>query len=245
VCTLVLAHRHFEGASLVVAANRDEFLARPASGPRVRGAQPRVLAPRDELAFGTWLGLNEHGLFVGITNRYGMPPDPKRRSRGLLVTEALRAPDARRLHHELSTLAPNEYNAFHLLYADAESAFVTWSDGSARHQYEVPPGVHVVTERSLGADDRGRTELLERLFAERTGCGAPTCERLRELLVVHGHAGAPLSGSCVHADEMGYGTRSSFVYVGGARPEGSWAEGHPCRAAFVDLTPALEELFGG
>ncbi len=245
MCTLVIAHQHFEGAPLVVAANRDEFLARPAEGPRLRGGQPRVLAPRDQLAGGTWLGLNEHGLFVGITNRHGAPLDPKRRSRGLLVTAALRAPDARRLHRELATLAPTEYNPFHLLYADAEAAFVTWSDGSACRQYEVPPGVHVITERSLGADDRGRTELLERLFAERTGRGAPTCERLRELLVVHADAGSPLSGTCVHADEIGYGTRSSFIYVAGARPSGCWAEGHPCRASFADLTPALEELNGG
>lgn len=244
MCTLVLAHRHFAGSPLVVAANRDEFLARPASGPKVRGAQPRVLSPRDELAGGTWLGLNERGLFVGITNRYGAPPDPQRRSRGLLVAQALRARDARGLHRELSTLAATEYNPFHLLYADAEAAFVTWSDGAQRRQYEVAPGLHVVTERSLGADDRGRTELLERLFHAEAGKGPPSCEAMRALLAVHGPEGEPLAGSCVHADAMGYGTRSSFIYVGGARPRACWAEGHPCDAPFADLTAELGELFG-
>ncbi len=244
MCTLVLVHRHFEGAPLVVAANRDEFLARPASGPKVRSAQPRVLSPRDELAGGTWLGLNEHGLFVGITNRYGARPDPARRSRGLLVAEALRARDARDLHRELSTLAAARYNPFHLLYADADAAFVTWSDGAERHQYEVAPGLHVVTERSLGADDRGRTELLERLFHAEAARGAPSCEAMGALLAVHGPEGEPLAGSCVHADGIGYGTRSSFMYVGGARPQAQWAEGHPCAAPFADLGEQLEELFG-
>jgi hypothetical protein len=245
VCTLVLAHRHFKGAPLVVAANRDEFLARPASGPRVRGAQPRVLSPRDELAGGTWLGLNEHGLFVGITNRYGAPPDPRRRSRGLLVDQSLRARDSRSLHRELSTLAATEYNPFHLMYADGEAAFVTWSNGVERHQYEVAPGLHVITERSLGADDRGRTELLERLFRAEAGQGAPSSERMRALLAVHGPDGEPLAGSCIHADAMGYGTRSSFVYVSGARPRAIWAEGHPCTAPFAELAEELQELFNG
>ena len=82
MCTLALAVGVSPSLPLVVAANRDELLARPAVPPflwpREPGA-PRILSPRDEVAGGTWLGLNEHALFVGITNRAGAPPDPARR----------------------------------------------------------------------------------------------------------------------------------------------------------------------
>ena len=80
------------GAPLVVAANRDEYLDRPAEGPALRQlASGRVLASRDARAGGTWLGLSETGLFAALTNRPCPEPDPQRRSRGLLVHDALAA----------------------------------------------------------------------------------------------------------------------------------------------------------
>ena len=50
MCTLLLAVDVWDGARLVVAANRDEVLDRPASGPQLweRGGR-RFFAPRDEV----------------------------------------------------------------------------------------------------------------------------------------------------------------------------------------------------
>ncbi|HLT35932.1 MAG TPA: NRDE family protein, partial [Enhygromyxa sp.] len=94
MCTIIAALQVWPGRPLVVAANRDEALDRPAIDPRVWApgevAARRVLAPRDLRAGGTWLGVNDAGLFVGITNRRAIP-DPRRRSRGELVFEALGA----------------------------------------------------------------------------------------------------------------------------------------------------------
>lgn len=53
------------------------------------------MAPRDDVAGGTWLGVNAAGVFVGITNRYLGPKDDARVSRGALVTRALALPSAR------------------------------------------------------------------------------------------------------------------------------------------------------
>ena len=72
MCTLVLVVPE-PGGVLQVAANRDEFLARPADPP-TPSADGRWLAPRDRQAGGTWLGVNRAGLFVGVTNRFGRPP---------------------------------------------------------------------------------------------------------------------------------------------------------------------------
>jgi hypothetical protein len=242
MCTLIVAHHLFAREPLVVAANRDEMLARPASGPRIMEGATRVLMPRDEVAGGSWLGLNEHGLFVGITNRAGVSVDASRRSRGLLVAEALQARDARSLHRQLAELRVAEFNSFHLLYADSEAAFVTWSDGQKLTQAALEPGLHVVTERSLGADDRGRADRLQKLFSERIVGHVPTIGLLWELLVLHGPPEEPLAGSCIHADAFGYGTRSSFIYVAGEPASAAWIEGHPCQAPLEDLSALVSGL---
>lgn len=69
MCTLIVLHRCLPGKPLVVAANRDEFFARPAEGPAIRQSQSgRILAPRDLEAGGSWVGLSEKGVFAGLTN---------------------------------------------------------------------------------------------------------------------------------------------------------------------------------
>ena len=76
------------GPDLVVAANRDEFYGRPSAPPSE--IEPGVVAGRDLVAGGTWLGMNRHGLFVAVTNRNAPVRTADARSRGLLALEALR-----------------------------------------------------------------------------------------------------------------------------------------------------------
>ena len=59
-----------DDAPVVVAANRDERLDRPAYPPHLLNNSPRVIGPQDEKAGGTWIGYNEHRLLVGILNRW-------------------------------------------------------------------------------------------------------------------------------------------------------------------------------
>ena len=121
MCTLVLLQR--PGELLAVSGNRNELLSRPASGPSVSDG---VLAPHDDLAGGSWLGLNRHGLFVCVTNRRGGMVDPSRKSRGLLVIEALKAHSASGLRAAMEELHGDRHNGFHLIYADLRDAFVTF-----------------------------------------------------------------------------------------------------------------------
>jgi uncharacterized protein with NRDE domain len=235
VCTLVVAFHHLTNRPLVVLANRDERLDRPAAPPRRWPGEPFV-APRDLAAGGTWLGLTDGGMFVGITNRFGVPKDDARKSRGDLVVRALRAPSARALHASLAGLDPLLYNAFHLLYVDRDAVFVTWSDGSALHQATLGAGVSVVTERSLGGSDEGRTEaILARMTALGTGADQ---EALEETMRIHGEP--PPHGTCVHLPELGYGTRSSMTLVVGedGRPAMRFADGKPCVTPYRDVDEA-------
>lgn len=245
MCTLAVSFRPGSPFPLTIAANRDEHLSRPASPPRLWPGE-RFVAPRDELAGGTWLGLTDHGLFVGVTNRFGAPKDGARESRGTLVLEALRASSAAALHATLARTPPSRFNAFHLLYADADGAFVTWCDGEELRQHSLPPGLHVVTERSLGGDDHGRAELVRALWPEPRGDGLPPIAELESLLRQHrdGHVG----GTCLHVPELGYGTRSSLVLLVAARLADSrffWADGAPpCAAPFQEHAELVRAILG-
>src|ERR1019366_10453441 len=86
VCRLVSAGQTEPGCALVVAANRDEQLDRPAHPLCVlRESNPRILGGRDDLAGGTWLAVNDHGGVAGLTNRPSSGGrDLSKRSRGEL-----------------------------------------------------------------------------------------------------------------------------------------------------------------
>lgn len=245
MCTL-LAVVPKPGGVLQVAANRDEFLARPATPPQRWPGAPAVLAPRDELAGGTWVGVNAHGLFVAVTNRHGAARDSQRASRGQLVATALRAPSVEALHRSLAQLGTRDYNPFHLLYADAAGhAALTYSDAQSVQQRWLGPGLHLLTERSLGAgDDSARLAQAHALLRGRDA--VLPLEAWGELLRVHGEPD-PRDGTCLHAPALGYGTRSSFlVQLGGSAfpARCAWTEGPPCTFPMVDGTALLREVLG-
>lgn len=135
MCTAVLLLRPGHAWPLLFAANRDEMSDRPWRPPaRHWPDRPEVVAGIDELAGGTWLGLNDHGLLAAVLNRMGsLGPQPGLRSRGELVLEALDHAEASAAAAALADLNPAAYRSFNLLVADAERAF--W----LRHQGDEPP----------------------------------------------------------------------------------------------------------
>jgi len=101
MCLLVLAWRVHARYRLVVAANRDEFHARPAA-PLAKWPPPaELLAGRDLRSQGTWLGIDRERRFGVVTNfRELQPPRPAAPSRGQLV------PDYLGTHHGESPAKP-------------------------------------------------------------------------------------------------------------------------------------------
>ena len=58
MCLILVAWRRHADFPLVVAANRDEFHARPASAAAFWKDHPAILGGRDLQAQGTWLGVS-------------------------------------------------------------------------------------------------------------------------------------------------------------------------------------------
>jgi uncharacterized protein with NRDE domain len=241
MCTLIALHRCIAGVPLVIAANRDEYFERPAEGPAIwETGEGRVVAPRDVRAGGTWLGVNAHGVVAAVTNRRCPVPDPNRRSRGLLVLDALRAGSAADAADALEDLPIDAYNPFNLLVADEMSAHVLSYEGKA-HRIDLDPGVHVVGN----VHPLERPAKLERVrrAAERAGASSArdVLDSLAEVCRDHEGEGA-IDSACVHAGP--YGTRSSTLLRVGGDDGGElrFADGAPCRHAYRDFTSLLGEL---
>src|ERR1700693_3210884 len=96
MCTLAIYFRATRDCPVVIAANRDEFLERPAGDPTTLLENPHVVGGKDLNAGGTWLGISEHGIVAGLLNRRAENGgNPDARSRGLLCLDALRRRAAR------------------------------------------------------------------------------------------------------------------------------------------------------
>ncbi|HKN48626.1 MAG TPA: NRDE family protein, partial [Actinomycetota bacterium] len=144
MCLLVTVSRDHPESPLIVAANRDELLDRPAVAMTVlQAAGPRILGGRDELAGGTWLAVNESGVVAGLTNQPATAGrDPTKRSRGELPLALARHPDAPAAVEWLAaSVRPSDYNPAWMMVADRRSLFyVDLSDGDAPAVTELPPG---------------------------------------------------------------------------------------------------------
>lgn len=241
MCTLITLHGCAPGAWLVVAANRDEWRDRPAEPPALRETHAgTVLAPRDVSAGGTWLGLGPQGLFAAVTNRAGQPPDPARRSRGLLVMDVLGAESARAAARALAALPPRAYNPFNLFVADAREAFAVAYEEKPRLM-PLRPGVHVIGNGELDHRDRKAARLRARVEPL---AGAPRdalLDGLGEVCRSHEGARDSLENACIHGPA--YGTRSStLLWLGATSGVLRHAEGPPCEASYRDLSPLLDRL---
>jgi hypothetical protein len=243
MCTLIVLHRCFDEAPLVVAANRDEYLDRPAQAPALRTWNGRrVLAPIDQRAGGTWLGLNDAGVFVAVTNRPTAKPDPARRSRGLLVADMLAHTSALAVAQDLLELGANLYNPFNIVAVDARDAFAVTYDEKPR-AHLLPPGAHVIGNADPNATHVPKiARLLAR--AERIAEGPADAALGALASLCRGHDGgeSPLAHACIHAGA--YGTHSSTLLLRGAGGADAlqFASGAPCRTAYEDLTPLLAQL---
>lgn len=253
-------------APLIIAANRDERLDRPAVPITVlRERGPRILGGRDLLAGGTWLAVNEHGVVAGLTNQpsaYGR--DPTKRSRGELpLAFAAHQSAAEAVDVVVPGLDPARYNPCWMLAGDSETLFSVGLAGGSKPELEqLGPGLHVLENaplRSGSAKAAYVRELIGGLLADSAAAGgAPggsdlDAQRAVAVLetVLGDHRPAiaesrtddtgriwppALSAACVHAE--GYGTRSAMTVSVPADglPSIRVADGPPCETPLHDVT---------
>ena len=205
MCSIIIIRN---SGNLIVATNRDELLDRASESPKIRReGLLKNFSPKDSSKGGTWLGLNEKGLFVGITNRFTPRPNQSLTSRGLITKKALEAGSPSEALKRLSKLRAKDFNPFHLLIANRHETQIFWNDGIKFTQFQVTEKSFILTESSFGAGENKRYSFLEshmeNLSAE------DDCEPFKKLLSMKTEPS--FEGPLVNIPERNYGTRSSFI----------------------------------
>lgn len=241
MCLILFAYRQDPDFPLVLAANRDEFHGRPTIEASYWQAGSstdtgRILAGKDKLAGGTWLGVSETGRFAAVTNiRNPAQVSDKPRSRGELPSEFLASSQsASQYCQDVASRGP-DYAGFNLLVSDgSELAYVNNRDGEV---LVLEPGIYGLSNSALDTDwpkvSTGKSRLRDLLNA-----GQPRTDQLLSLMADRTIApdeslpstGVPqalertLSATFILDEGLNYGTRCSTAVIMGNNGEYRFSE---------------------
>ncbi|MYN12071.1 hypothetical protein GSY71_02760 [Pusillimonas sp. TS35] len=222
---------------LFIAANRDEFHARPCSVAQPWTQRPDIIAGLDLQGGGTWLGVTHAGRYALITN-YREPGHALAHapSRGRLVSDYLEGAQspldyARQVHADGTA-----YNGFNLIVGDRQQACYLSNRAGQAAPVVLPPGRYVLSNHLLDTPwpkaRRLRSALdafaLEGLEASL----APAFDALRDATQAEEHA-LPNTGLTPERERLlsspfivspDYGTRCSTLIALGASGQGLLSE---------------------
>ena len=152
MCLLIIAHRTHPDHPLVVAANRDEFHARPTAPSRFWPEHPNLLAGRDLEQGGTWMGITRDGRFAAVTNyRDPSRTAPAPRSRGELTLAYLTGEASAPGYLETLCERAGDYAGFNLLLGEGEELwYLTNMDPNQRcAPRRLAPGIYGLSNARL------------------------------------------------------------------------------------------------
>jgi uncharacterized protein with NRDE domain len=241
MCLLAVFFRAVEDAPVIVGANREEFYARGGEAPRLLDSPAAALAGVDPRAGGTWLGVNDHGVVLAITNRPKTEIPAQPRSRGLLLRELLACPSAAGAAQQASReLERNRYAGCNLLCVDRDHAIVLQAGDWLRVR-PLPPGLHVLTAHDVNdASDERIGHALWWLSQRSYTHGEDCVGALRELCAQPGNGDPPI---CLHGKEGGT-VSSSIVMLKTTLAQSVYlhAQGPPDKTPYADHSPMLRQL---
>jgi uncharacterized protein with NRDE domain len=224
MCLILLAIRTHRDYKLIVAANRDEYYERPSSPPRFWEDAPHLLAGRDLVAGGAWLGITRQGRFAAVTN-YRDPSriKPDAPSRGKLVSRFLSCTMEPLAFLDLVRKEKDRYNGLNLILGTPERLF--WYSNRADRAVPLLQGVYGLSNHLLDTP-WPKVKKAKGLFEAVLGEGRrPLSEALFRLLHDQSrppdsdlpHTGVPLEWervlSPIFITSPTYGTRSSTIIL--------------------------------
>lgn len=149
MCLLIFAHQVARDFPLLIAANRDEFHARPTAVSDFWDEHPGLLAGKDLQQGGTWMGITRNGRFAAVTNyRDPARTAPAPRSRGELPLAYLAGTeDPLSYLRDLASRA-QEYAGFNLLVGDTQSLWY-FTNSEVRAPQRLAPGIYGLSNARL------------------------------------------------------------------------------------------------
>jgi len=164
MCLLLMAYEVHPRYRLILLANRDEFYDRPTAAAAYWEDAPNLLAGRDLVHGGTWLGITGGGRLAALTN-YREPHAARKHapSRGALASDFLKSETGAKDYLERLRGAGLAYNGYNLLVGDPEDLYC-YSNKSGEVARLVP-GIHGLSNHLLDTPwpkvVRGRNALAE------------------------------------------------------------------------------------
>jgi len=233
MCLIVFAWKAHPDFPLVVAANRDEFHARPTAAAGFWDDRPGILAGRDLEGMGTWLGVTRSGRFAAVTNYRDAASVPREAaSRGLLASRYLESEAAPDAFAAAVAADGTAYRGFNFLAGDREEMW--WVSNRGGHALRLKPGVHGLSNHLLDTPWPKVTQGKQRLHHALEL--APAVEPLLALLADTAEAAdgeLPDTGVGAERERLlsaarivspAYGTRSSSALLVGADGRVRFAE---------------------
>jgi uncharacterized protein with NRDE domain len=148
MCLIAVGWKLREDYPLMLAANRDEYFARPSAPADFWDDHVQILAGRDMQQGGTWLGLSRRGRFAAVTNfRGGHHAKLGQRSRGWLVRDYLLSPEAPSAFLGGVHAAADYYDGFNLIAGTSRGVF-HYSNRN-REITALSPGAHGLSNHLL------------------------------------------------------------------------------------------------
>jgi hypothetical protein len=241
MCLLAFYFRAIDDVPLVVGANREEMFARGGTPPQLIEDSPRAVAGIDPLAGGTWLGVNQHGLVIAVTNRpkSRLPAAPK--SRGLLALELLSCVDAKSAADlAASELGRDRYAGCNVVCADQENAVVLHAGDWLRVR-PLPPGLHVLSSHDVDDIRDPRIGHALRWLKDLDPLnGDASVQAFKELCGQTGNGGPPI---CLRG-ELGGTVSSSIIMLCSSMSQSVYlhAQGPPDHTCFEDYSHLLRRM---
>jgi uncharacterized protein with NRDE domain len=148
MCLILLALQKHPEYKLILAANRDEYYERASEPPHFWKDVPQLVAGRDLVAGGTWLGITRNGRLAAVTN-YRDPANvkPNAPSRGKLVSDFLANDLDAPSYLDLVRLEKDRYNGFNLILGNRDQ--FTWYSNRSDEIMPLLPGVYGLSNRLL------------------------------------------------------------------------------------------------
>lgn len=148
MCLILLAWHARPEFPLVVAANRDEFHARPSAAAAFWKDHPGILGGRDLEGGGTWLGITRTGKFAAVTNfRDAGVAAGGRTSRGLLASRYLENGDSAAEYVHALEGDDAAYRGFNFLAGGPGELW--WVSNRAPGARRLAPGIHGLSNHLL------------------------------------------------------------------------------------------------
>lgn len=243
MCLLAVQYRLVPESPILVAANREEYLDRPSVPPSIQSGKPRVLCGIDQKAGGTWLGVNQNGVFVGLTNRATTTPLFGQRSRGLLGLDLLRCSSAAKaLDKARDEFAKVRYEGCNIIIADAKEGYAIHAD-DRQEVVELEDGLNIIGARNLNDPEDPRVQMARRLLTLQTLDSPVKFLAVASKVFARSPVGEGRPSMVVRKGD--YGTVSSSLIALGVKPRDAiyqFSNGAPDVSKYEDFSPMLRDI---